>query len=162
METKYMTAEKFALFVKTYEESGKLPEKKIPCVACGEEVSMFHDNLRHRIAKFGSVTNLLSNFQCRACRKTEKAPAAPKKVKASKSKKPEVKEEITTVSFSPVKLIQSERNVMSFQDIAASKELTQEFTNGSCMQPHMFLNQGRSCKGCIFFDNCLCNCKQVK
>jgi hypothetical protein len=158
METKYMTAEKFALFVKTYEESGKLPEKKIPCVACGEEVSMFHDNLRHRIAKFGSVTNLLSGFQCRACRKTEKAPKVSKKA----SKKKVVEETPATESFAPVRMIQSERNVMTFQDIAASKELTEEFTNGSCMQPHMFLNQGRSCKGCIFFDNCLCNCKQVK
>jgi hypothetical protein len=158
METKYMTAEKFASFVESYEKTGKLPEKKIPCVECGEEVSMFHDNLRHRIAKFGSITNLLSGFQCRACRKTEKAPKVTKK---SSKKKVEV-EEPRTESFAPVRMIQSERNVMTFQDIAASKELTEEFTNGSCMQPHMFLNQGRSCKGCIFFDNCLCNCKQIK
>lgn len=154
-----MTAEKFALFVKTYEESGKLPEKKIPCTKCGEEVSMFHDNLKHRIAKFGNVVNLLSKFECRACRKTEKTPVKKNKKVSKKNAK---KVEIQVETFAPIKMVQSERNVMSFQDIAASKVLTQEFTNGSCLQPHMFLDQGRSCKGCIFFDNCLCNCKQVK
>jgi hypothetical protein len=157
METKYMTPEKVALFVKTYEEKGKLPEKKIPCVKCGEAVSMFNDNLKHRVAKFGSVFNLLTQFECRVCRKSEKVAKTTKKI--SKKKEKVLNEDIIHI---PIKMVQSERNVMSFQTIAASKELTAEFTNGSCMQPHMFLNQGRSCKGCIFFDNCLCSCKQIK
>ena len=87
-----MTPEKVALFVKTYEEKGKLPEKKIPCVKCGEAVSMFNDNLKHRIAKFGSVFNLLTQFECRTCRKTEKVAKATKKI--SKKKEKVVNEEI--------------------------------------------------------------------
>lgn len=157
METKYMTQEKIALFVKTYEEKGKLPEKKIPCVKCGESVSMFNDNLKHRIAKFGNVFNLLTKFECRVCRKTEKTIKPEKKI--SKKKEKVVNEDI---AYIPIKMVESERNVMSFKTIAASKALTEEFTNGTCMQPHMFLNQGRSCKGCIFFDNCKCSCKQIK
>lgn len=160
METKYLSKDQLELYIKTFEEKSKFPEKKIPCNNCGKLVSMFNDNLRHRIATFGDAFNLLTKFECRECRKGDKASIT---VKKKIEKKVEVVDSQTeSEPYIPIKMIQSERNVMSFKDIASSKELTAEFTNGTCMQPHMFLNQGRSCKGCIFFENCLCNCKQIK
>ncbi len=64
-------------WVQSYEACGKLPETRIPCNrGCGTLTTMFGDNLRKRVAKFGGIRPLLETFACRACRRAGK-PAPP-------------------------------------------------------------------------------------
>jgi hypothetical protein len=83
--------------IAAYETSGKLlTHPHVPCTCCNSNTTMFGnkpgDNLAKRIAKYGSLRNLLSEFKCRACSKGEPVTSAPvlKVKKPMEAKAPDV------------------------------------------------------------------------
>lgn len=69
-------------WVDMYDENKRFPKNEVPCTTCNEGVTMFGDNLKKRITKFGSAQELLDGLVCRDCKGKIKrgemiAPATP-------------------------------------------------------------------------------------
>jgi hypothetical protein len=140
-------------WVKHYNETGKLPELKVPCTQCGTGSTMFGSNLENRIKKFGCLSHLLDTFMCRACISASKPKkvAKPRIKKAKKEKQEEIKSyEIPKMKFS------IPRNVM----LKDAPDIVQSMTeNNICASPSYYLDHAKNCDGCAFFNNCYCALK---
>lgn len=55
-------AERLAQLVEYYNTHGKLPTNKVTCTVSGYAATMFGDNLKDRVEKFGGIENLLTKF----------------------------------------------------------------------------------------------------
>jgi lantibiotic modifying enzyme len=140
-------------WVKYYNETGKLPELKVPCTQCGTGSTMFGSNLENRITKFGCLSHLLDTFKCRACVGASKPKKAPKekKIRLKKQKQEEIKNyEIPKMKFS------IPRNVF-LKDAPDIVESMSE--NGICLSPSYYLDHDKQCGGCAFFSDCKCALK---
>ena len=136
--------------LESYKNSGKLLSPKLPCTKCQTPVTLFGSNLENRIKKYGGLENLLNTFTCRACNSTAK----PKTVKvAVKREKKEEKEEV--VYDIPKMKWTVPRNVM----LKDAPDLIEDHTKYSCAAPQLFLDNGRACHGCVYWNNCQCPIK---
>jgi len=82
-ESNILTPEQIDAWVASYEATGKLPSPKIPCSSgSGTLTTMFGDNLRKRVLKFGGIRNLLETFEARDVRAKKKAEATLAKLAA--------------------------------------------------------------------------------
>jgi len=139
-------------WIKSYNETKKLPSLKIPCSKCDGSSTAFGSNLEGKIKKAGGLDILLDTFTCRACNSTAK----PKTVKVTvKREKIEEKEEVVYVipkmkGFIPTNAF-----------LKDTPELVQSMTNFSCVSPQLYLNNNRGCRGCVYFDNCNCALKKA-
>jgi len=139
-------------FVKT----GHLINKKIQCNKCETDVTMFGSNLENRIKKFGTLWSLLDEFKCRKCVSASK-PAKPIKEKKVRKVKLHVKtDENGQVKYDiPVFKISTPKNTF----LKDEPELVADLTKFSCVAPQLFLNNGKTCDGCVFWSNCQCPIK---
>lgn len=69
-------------WVDMYDANKRFPKNEVPCTSCNEGVTMFGDNLKKRITKFGGAQELLDGLVCRDCKGKIKrgeiiAPATP-------------------------------------------------------------------------------------
>lgn len=154
-----------AEWVAVYESTGKLPQINIPCSKCNLGITAGHENLRKKVVKYKGIDNLLKSFVCKSCKEASapttraERPAPVRRVKTPSNNV--LKRDHTGKFVIPqVKLIK-DNPVYTIVDIAKSKELTQEFTNGSCMQPHVYLNNDSTCDACPLYDNCGCSMKNL-
>jgi radical SAM protein with 4Fe4S-binding SPASM domain len=77
----------------------------------------------------------------------------PRKEKTPKiQKNTEKRYEIPQLGYNPTSY--------SIEEIAASAELTQEFTDGVCLHPQRFLND-EGCDNCPLYANCAAHCKTL-
>lgn len=162
-------------WVAFYKENERLPNQKITCSVCKtKQTSMFGDNLKRTLPRFGSIEKLLSSFECKDCRKPLKDPVEkPKKEKVRK-----VKEVGNTAGGN------SAEGYMTVDDIEDRKEKVRatlpkidpdakptkidfkdadsvaELTKGVCQRPDIFLDAG--CKYCPLAEFCKCNSKDMK
>ena len=65
-------ADQLALMVDHYTKTCKLPTNYVQCTKSGRQITMFGTNLEGRIAKFGSLTALLTTFICKDQIKADK------------------------------------------------------------------------------------------
>jgi hypothetical protein len=137
-----------------YLTHGHLINKKIQCNKCETEITCFGTNLEGKITKFGCLAHLLETFICRGC----KSLAAPKKVVKVKkvSVKKEKQEEIKNYDV-PKMQFSVPRNVF----LKDAPDIIEAYTAFSCGAPALYLNNGRKCTGCLFFDNCGCALKKA-
>lgn len=163
-------------WVAFYKEHERLPNQKITCSNCKKkQTSMFGDNLKRTLPKFGSIEALLSKFECADCRKAN-APVREVKVKVPKrvnreagdnTEKVNSTKEYLTVDeiedrkekvratlpkynpdFKPLKI--------DFKDAESVAELTR----GACQRPDIYLDAG--CKHCPMVQYCVCSSKDLK
>ena len=139
-------------FIKSYNETGKGTSNKISCTKCNAEVTAFGSNLEGKIKKAGSLEILLDTFVCRGC----KSSAAPKKEKKISVRllKREKKEEIKNYVIPKMKW-----SIPKNTFLKDEPELIESVTQFSCAAPALFLNNGKSCDGCAFWNNCQCPIK---
>jgi len=136
----------------TYTNTGKLPTKYITCTGCNTEVTAFGSNLEGKIKKFGTLVNLLTTFKCRTCTSAAK-PKKEKKVSVRLLKR-EKKEEIKNYEIPKMKWSTPKNTFLKDEP-----ELIENLTKNSCVAPQLFLNNGRACHGCAFWNNCQCSIK---
>lgn len=160
-----LSAQDRAEWVKCYDATGKLPDINIPCSKCQLGITAAHGNLRSKVAKYGSISKLLESFVCKNCKTPE---AAVKVVKTKTVKRRTIKQDDSAVVKDehgryniPQVNLNPERQSYSIEDIINSPLLTQEFTRGACLSPHVYLNNDDTCDKCPLFDNCACGVKQL-
>lgn len=89
-------------WVDMYDANKRFPKNEVPCTSCNEGVTMFGDNLKKRVTKFGGAQELLDGLVCRDCKGKIKrgeiiAPATPQasvKVEAPAEVEDEVELEV--------------------------------------------------------------------
>jgi hypothetical protein len=163
-------------WVAFYKENERLPNQKITCSNCKKkQTSMFGDNLKRTLPKYGSIESLLSKFECVDCRKAN-APVRPVKVKVPKRVNTEA--ESNTVKGN------SAKEYLTVDEIEDRKEKVRatlpkynpdfkpakidfkdaeqvaELTSGACQRPDIFLDAG--CKYCPMVELCACASKDLK
>lgn len=163
-------------WVAFYKENERLPNQKITCSNCKKkQTSMFGDNLKRTLPKYGSIESLLSKFECADCRKAN-APVRPVKVKVPKRVNTEA--ESNTVKGN------SAKEYLTVDEIEDRKEKVRatlpkynpdfkpgkidfkdadsvaELTRGACQRPDIYFDAG--CKYCPMVDLCKCNSKDLK
>jgi hypothetical protein len=134
--------------------TGHLIGKKIQCNKCETDITCFGSNLDGKIKKFGTLWSLLDGFKCRKCVSESKPQKAPKikKVSVKKGKQEEIKSYIV-----PKMQFTIPRNVF----LKDAPDIIEAYTAFSCGAPALYLNNGRKCTGCLFFDNCGCALKKA-
>jgi hypothetical protein len=135
-----------------YLKNGHLINKKIQCNKCETDVTMFGSNLENRINKFGTLWSLLDEFKCRKCVSASK-PKKEKKVSVRLMKR-EKKEEIKSYVIPKMKW-----SIPKNTFLKDEPELIESVTQFSCAAPALFLNNGKTCDGCVFWSNCQCPIK---
>ena len=163
-------------WVSFYKEHERLPSTKILCSSCKKKAtSMFGDNLKRTLPKYGSVEALLSKFECVDCRKA-KAPV--KEVKVKVPKRVNSKAEGNTVKNN------SAKEYLTVDEIEDRKEKVRatlppfnpdskpvrynfsneeevvELTQSACQRPDVFLDAG--CPSCPLYKYCACSIKSDK
>lgn len=163
-------------WVAFYKENDRLPSQKITCSNCKKkQTSMFGDNLKRTLPKFGSIEKLLTQFECVDCRKA-KAPVREVKVKVPKRVNSEA--ESNTVKGN------SAKEYLTVDEIEDRKEKVRatlpkynpdfkpakidfkdadsvgELTRGACQRPDIYFDAG--CKYCPMVDLCKCVSKDLK
>ena len=143
-------------FIKSYNETGKGTSNKIPCIKCFTPTTMFGSNLANRIKKYGGLSNLLESFTCRKCISASKPtkPIKEKKVRKVKLHK-KTNEQGEVVYDIPKMKWSTPRNVM----LKDAPDLIEDHTKHSCAAPQLFLDNGRACYGCVYWNNCQCPIK---
>jgi hypothetical protein len=134
-------------WIKCYNETGKLPEQKVPCTKCGTGVTMFSSNLTNRVTKFGGVDKLLSNFICKQCSSVGK----PQKVKPL----PKPKQVKATVEIHDIPIYKG-RNI-----VPIDLHVTKDNATLSCWRPDLYLNADKTCDDCTLFNICQCALKKL-
>lgn len=163
-------------WVSFYKEHERLPSTKILCSSCKKKAtSMFGDNLKRTLPKYGSVEALLTRFECSDCRKA-KAPVKEVKVKVPKRGN-------TKAEGNPAK-DNSAKEYMTLEDIEDRKEKVRaslplfnpdakpvrynlsneedvaELTQSACQRPDIYLDAG--CPSCPLYKYCACALKSDK
>jgi hypothetical protein len=163
-------------WVAFYSEHERLPSTKILCSSCKKKAtSMFGDNLKRTLPKFGSIEGLLTKFECSDCRKA-KAPVKEKKVKVPKRSNSE--------DGSITEKSNSGKEYLTLDEIEDRKEKIRatlpkfnpdfkpipydlnneddviELTKSACQRPDIFLDYG--CPECPFYKYCACAVKTDK
>jgi len=153
------------------------------CNITGRSKKYYLIYLQNKIKKFGGLEEYKKYYICREAKKLLKKNVLPEdiqkqlippgikpfeinyiilaKLKLLKPQKKSKKQPLGQVSYKTVKPIQPE----SF------KAWVHEFTGGpngsfiplgsTCVRPDLFLNNGRSCNECIYFEHCLCKRKKI-
>jgi len=161
-------------WVAFYKEHERLPSTKILCSSCKKKAtSMFGDNLKRTLPRFGSIEGLLTKFECSSCRKA-KAP-----VKAKVEKKKRVNTEVgnnnakdNSAEYLTVDQIEDRKekiratlpkmdpdykphpvNLKNAEEVA-------DLTKGACQRPDIYLDAG--CVHCPLYKHCVCASKNDK
>ena len=161
-------------WVTFYKENDRLPNQKITCATCKtKQTSMFGDNLKRTLPRYGSIEKLLSSFECSDCRKA-KAPAKEVKTpKARKAKTGDINVEVNSAkeyltvddmedrkekvrATLPAFNAEAKPVKIDFSDAEAVAELTR----GACHRPDIYLDAG--CKYCPLANHCACASKDMK
>lgn len=168
-------------WVAFYNANERLPSTKILCACCKKKAtSMFGDNLKRTLPRFGSIEALLSKFECSDCRKA-KAPVKEKKVKVPRGNK---SKHGNSAADSNIAEGNSPVGYMSVDDIEDRKEKVRktlprfnpdskpskidfndpdqvaELTRGACQRPDIYLDAG--CPECPMYKLCACASKSDK
>jgi len=151
-EGKTLTEEQIRAWVKHYEVHSNFPGFKIPCSKTGKLSTCVGPWKDKKIKEFGSAENLLRNYVSRSALKSVKtAVITPigskgKKVRKKKEKtEDQIKEEKIRKSIPQLK--ETVRGPLSGQDLI-------DCTRNACQRPDIFLDNGRNCNGCDFYEIC--------
>lgn len=163
-------------WVAFYEEHERLPNQKITCSNCKKkQTSMFGDNLKRTLPKYGSIEGLLTKFECVDCRKA-KAPVREVKVKVPKR--------VNSKAGNNIEKVNTAKEYLTVDEIEDRKEKIRatlpkfnpdfkpskidfkdkvqvvELTTGACQRPDIYLDAG--CKHCPLVEYCACSSKDLK
>lgn len=163
-------------WVSFYKEHERLPSTKILCSSCKKKAtSMFGDNLKRTLPKYGSIEALLTQFECADCRKA-KAPVKEAKVKVPK--RGNSKAEGNTVKDNTAKEYMTLEDIEDRKDkVRASlpafnpdskpvrynlsnEEDVMELTKSACQRPDIYLDAG--CPSCPYYKYCASSIKSDK
>lgn len=160
-------------WVAFYKEHERLPNTKILCSVCKKKsTSMFGDNLKRNLPRFGSIEKLLTTFECSTCRKA-KAPVKTK-VKKERVNRAEVSNNAKDITGDYLTVDQMEDRKEKVRaslpkvnpdykpspiNLKDAKEVA-ELTSGTCQRPDIYLDAG--CVHCPLYKHCVCSSKNDK
>lgn len=160
-----------------FKENERLPSQKITCASCKtKQTSMFGDNLKRTLPKYGSIEALLSKFECSECRKAKQPAKEAKQVKVPKGNKGKAGDinvsGNTTEDYLTVDDIEDRKEKVratlpkfdpdrkpvkiNFKD----QDEVEELTRGVCQRPDIYLDAG--CSQCPISQYCIAGCKDMK
>jgi len=160
-----------------FKENERLPSQKITCASCKtKQTSMFGDNLKRTLPKYGSIEGLLTRFECSDCRKAKAPAKEAKQVKVPKGNKGKAGD--INVSGNTVE------DYLTVDDIEDRKEKVratlpkfdpdrkpvkvnfkdqdevEDLTRGVCQRPDIYLDAG--CSQCPISQYCIAGCKDMR
>lgn len=134
-------------WVLSYEKTKKIPSLRVPCVKCNLGVVMGYDNLHNRVKKFGGIRQLLNEFVCKDCI------AGLQPIKGDRENVwlvPKVKRDKSIPIVYDIPVYKQTKPIeYSIEEIAKDPALAEKLTKGHCMQPHVYLNNNKSCHACL-------------
>lgn len=141
---KQLSEEEIKQFAAKYEKDGNFPGHKIPCTVTGKLSVCVGPWLRKKVKEYGSVEKLLKNYTSRAAKKQERLlTMKPKAIGAKKGRKNKKRITIADIPKMPVG--------------TRRPQTDEEFTEVSlreCARPDIFLDNGRHCLDCPYFNLC--------
>lgn len=161
-------------WVAFYKEHERLPSTKILCSSCKKKAtSMFGDNLKRTLPKFGSIEGLLTKFECSTCRKAK----APIKTKVVKAKRVNTEVDNNTAKDTNTEYLTVDQIEDRKEKIRATlpkmdpdykpqpvnlknAEEVADLTKGACQRPDIYLDAG--CVHCPLYKHCVCASKNDK
>lgn len=144
--------------INNFKTTGKLlSHPHILCSKCQGKTTMFGTNLEGRIAKFGSLEDLLTRFICKGCRNEGKPEREPKFKKVKKNGKVKIEKDENKVYDIPKINLNSPHE---FVNLVKDKDNAWKHLQ-VCWRPDLYLNWDRSCNGCNLYENCRAACKRM-
>jgi hypothetical protein len=141
--------------------TGKLStHPHIHCCKCQSKTTAFGSNLQNKISKAGGLEELLSSFECRACRSANsnkvRLPKANKQKRGSKGRAKEAKKADLLKNLPQMNFTRQEPIVL-----VSNPEFAAEVTAHSCLRPDIYLDSSRSCDFCSLYSVCKAPCRRV-
>ena len=131
-------------------DTGKLStHPHIHCVKCEAKTTAFGTNLAGKIAKAGSLGDLLLSFECRSCRNADKPQRLPKAPKRKRKDSKAYRK--TQLMIDPPKMVFAERKPIV---LIENPEYAAQVTAHACQRPDVFLDSNRSCDFCSLYEIC--------
>lgn len=145
---KPLTEEQIQAFVAHFNKNGSFPGNKIPCSVTGKLTTAVGPWLRLKVKEYGSAEKFLRGYKCRGALKAERPPKEKKVSKrAIRAAKREAREKKKEMLSTPLQLPNSPPRPLT------KKEWIEE-SRSVCLRPSIFLDNGRHCEGCPFYDFC--------
>lgn len=138
-EGQLLTEDQIKAFLEHFNKTGSFPGNKIPCSKSGKLTTCVGPWKLKKIKEFGSAENLLRTYTCRGVNKKVKEV----KIKGIPKAKKEKEEKTYTI---PV-LKGHVPSALQGQDFIDN-------TKVACQRPDIFLNNGRHCLDCKFYEAC--------
>ena len=150
VEGQQLTERQIKAFVAQYKERGNFPGHKMPCTISGRLTTAVGPWLRKKVAEFKGVENLLRNYKCRGATKKIK-PIKEKKVRRFRKTKDTTQDEnkrydVPIYNPNPIKVVLGGDRLI-------------EDTKTTCQKPNLYLDNGKNCNGCGYYDICLLGLK---
>ena len=156
-------------FIKEYNACGKPTQKKIPCSKTGKMVTMFGDNLKKNITKYGTLEKLLANFVSREGKakgipvkkaKKEKPIPKTKRLKEAEEEFKNAKEQKREEKARKCEMRGTFKNTPLIPLDLSKQEVVENLTLTACIRPDIFLDSGRMCNLCHHNEFCIAPCKK--
>ena len=136
--------------IKSFKDTGKLlSHPHVYCSCCGSKTTMFGTNLISRIAQYGSLEKLLTEFKCKSCRSVGKAPKVVR-VKKARPKKLIIEKNEDQRYDIPVFKNEPPQSI----DLVTNADVCRDLTRNQCWRPDIYLNNARTCDKCSLHKNC--------
>ena len=142
--------------IKSFKDTGKLLSHPHVDCSCGNKTTMFGTNLISRIATYGSLEKLLTEFKCKSCRNVGKAPRVVR-VKKARTKKLVIEKNEDQRYDIPVFKNEPPLSI----DLVTNADVCRELTRNQCWRPDIYLNNSRSCDKCSLHKNCSSKLKRL-
>ncbi len=141
---------------------------RIKCTVCGSVKGVRPEIVMQRIVTYGSLEELLAKYECMQCRKKEgsAAPKRPKKVRKAKIG--------GRAHFDSVDPITGEgryfwqipgwNGFSSSAPYVATRSIAEYkgAFGSTCARPGLYLDNGKYCDGCIYWETCICTLKRSR
>ena len=134
---KRLTEEQIKLFIEFYNVHKTVPGNKIPCNVTGKLTTCVGPWKDKKIKEYGGLENLLRNYKRRE--------ATPKVKKEQQQKE-------TSYSL-PIMKLRVPKPLTPEQLAKESKSV--------CLRPDIYLDNGRHCEGCFYYNFCLSGLKKL-
>ena len=149
LQAKPLSEDQIKEFVMFYKKNKSFPGSKIPCNVTGKLTTCIGPWMVKKIKEFGGAENLLRKYKCRGALKTERnvsKPVTKKSKRKAKIQELDLQDEkknwnIPKMNFNPPSPM-------------TAAQITQT-TETQCLRPDIFLNNGRHCEGCHYFNICV-------
>jgi len=125
---------------------------------CTTQTTCFGKNLEIKIASYGTLDKLLTEFKCRVCRKGDAPNKPAAKPKTKRISKKQTRATMVSEMVQSIPTYNPQPRVMVY--LKDSPDYVQRLSKESgCLRPDIFLDNDRVCDDCPYNQHCQANNK---